>query len=135
MTKPLLVGIANPYAERPSFAEALYPAPEGSTGYRLWQMIHDVSGMSQSDYLERFARTNLDEPALRQMAADADVILPLGETVWAHFGLSRKSRPFDWVIQGDKRFAYVPHPSKRNLWYNSAENRRLVGEFLVSLVD
>jgi hypothetical protein len=134
LARPLLVGQSNPYVRMDKFAEALYPAPEGCTGHRLWRMINEVSGMSRQEYVEKFARTNLDESDLKEKVTAADVIVLLGRVAWGHFRLPAKVRPLDGIYRGDKHFALVPHPSGRNLWYNDPANRRAVGEFLSALV-
>ena len=54
MSKPMLVGEANPYGGDPAYA--LYPVPEGSAGERLCCMI---LGMYRKDYLREFDRVNL----------------------------------------------------------------------------
>ena len=55
--KPILIGMNNPISTRPG--HELYPAPEGCTGHRLWQMLHARTGASRLMYLECFERRNL----------------------------------------------------------------------------
>jgi hypothetical protein len=133
MPRPLLVGMTNPYVRMDKFTEALYPAPEGCTGWRLWQMISEVSGISRDQYVEKFSRTNLDEPDLDEKVEASTVIIPLGRVAWGHFRLPAKARPLTGIHRSGKKFVLVPHPSGRNLWYNDPANRRAVGEFLSAL--
>lgn len=55
--KPILIGMNNPISTRPG--HELYPAPEGCTGHRLWQMLNARTGASRLAYLECFERRNL----------------------------------------------------------------------------
>ncbi len=57
MSKPLLIGMNNPLSQRDG--HALYPAPEGCTGHRLWAMLNSRTGASRLQYLECFDRRNL----------------------------------------------------------------------------
>lgn len=132
--KPLLLGMNNPLSDDPGFD--LYPYPEGSTGWRLWQMLPE--GTTRKHYLESFDRRNLlrarawDSRAAR---AAAEVILPelsgrlvivLGTQVRIALGLTA-SEPLAYhpIVRGAQEFAWValPHPSGRNFWYNDPVNR------------
>jgi hypothetical protein len=55
--RPVLVGMNNPISMR--LEHALYPWPKSCTGYRLWQMLNESSGVSKREYLEAFERVNL----------------------------------------------------------------------------
>lgn len=53
----MLVGMQNPWSTDPR--HALFPAPPGCTGERLWRALEDVGGHTRGDYLRAFERRNL----------------------------------------------------------------------------
>jgi len=153
MGRPIIVGMNNPLSMRPE--HALYPAPRGCAGHRLWSVLHDACGASRSDYLRAFERVNLvtgewSSPAA-QMAASA--MLPrlasrrvalLGTEVWRAFELDAGAEvlscsSIDVVLSivprhvEMVRFYRVPHPSGRNRWFNDPINRAAVGRLLGDL--
>jgi hypothetical protein len=125
----VLVGESNLYGADPNYA--LYPSPDQSAGYRLAVLI---LGMSQTAYLETFARTNLcpDKWSMRQARFNADKLLSrftnfvlLGSKVSAAFNVNFK--PFTCQFYGEDqldgsdprhaRMLVLPHPSGRcRLW-------------------
>src|ERR1017187_2411434 len=70
--KTIIVGMNNPLGAHP--AHELYPAPERSTGHRLWRMLHEVSGATRVEYRDGFDRRNLvvGEWSAAQAAEGAD---------------------------------------------------------------
>jgi hypothetical protein len=105
------VGEANPYGDDPYFA--LYPAPDGCSGYRLCCLI---LRMRISDYLREFERVNLcwrdwDAKEARQRALELSIIprpkILLGAKVAKSFGFT-PFRPFELV---DDKVVVLPHPS------------------------
>lgn len=112
MTKPLLVGEANPYGGDPDFA--LYPAPDGCSGHRLCTLILK---MRRADYLREFERVNLCPykwymREARERAADlrtwrGPLILLGAKVAWA-FGFD----PFvPFTISDGGKTLVLPHPS------------------------
>ena len=55
MSRPLLVGLHNPLSPEPKYA--LYPRPEGCTGWRLLRMLGPA--FTERDYLRAFDRVDL----------------------------------------------------------------------------
>ncbi len=107
----VLVGESNPYGADPHYA--LYPAPDGSAGQRLCQVI---LGLSRKRYLECFDRVNLcraqwrireaREAAGRLIHARRRVVA-LGSKVCSAFGI-----PFEpFSLHDDGRILCLPHPS------------------------
>lgn len=146
--RPLLIGMNNPLSMEPEYA--LYPAPEGCTGYRLWQMLDQavVNGVLRATYIKVFERTNLvvgpwsarlarvnaGEMMRRGLGADRPVLL-LGSDVWRAFRLPADVLPCESTQPYPRGPVLwrVPHPSGRNLWYNDPDNRRRVGQLLARL--
>jgi hypothetical protein len=136
----MILGMNNPLSADPR--HALFPHPPGCAGHRLWRMLHEVSGCPKSAYVSGFDRRNLVSgywtKASAAQAADAfapppsGVILVLGQQVARALGLAPlllSPQP-----RGGATFRVVPHPSGRNLWYNVAEHRVVVGLLLEELI-
>ncbi len=131
---PVLVGMVNPISTRPE--HALYPAPEGCTGHRIFQMLKSrVPEVTTRDYLRVFRRVNLcvgewSPMAARRRAADlieeasgeTTTMVLLGREVQRVFGLATGPdilpRYGEELFAGSTVFRRLPHPSGRNLWYN-----------------
>lgn len=158
--KPILMGQNNPLSTRSG--HELYPAPDGCSGHRLWQMLNERTGASRRAYLDSFDRRNLvvartyDRTHARARAYElmcelrdsGRTIVLLGQEVRAAFDFVLKSAaPFQL---GDKpiglppliihpqeaggcTWRQIPHPSGRNLWYNDPENRKVVELLLEEL--
>lgn len=109
--KPILVGMNNPISTRPG--HELYPAPEGCTGHRLWQMLHARTGASRVQYLDSFERRNLvrgrewDRVAARARAYEVvqelrdsgRTVVLLGQSVREAFDYVLKNNGLDtWAI-------------------------------------
>lgn len=142
--KPVLVGMNNPYSSRPE--AALLPAPSGCAGWRLWRMVHDVSGVSRAEYCRTFDRRNLintqwwDPLAARERgealwrALEGHTVVVLGQATLASMWLPRPLELL-WSVSGGVRWCYAPHPSGLNRWYNNPVNRAAVGMRLESLLE
>lgn len=129
--RPLLVGESNPRGADARFA--LWPAPEGCSGWRLCRLL----GLTSEDYLARFARANLltgggewDARAAREEAdrrlddpAGHGELVLLGRRVQAAFRLSSSVEPVRRLTTNFGRAAgpfgagrawrvvVLPHPS------------------------
>lgn len=138
--KPILLGTVNPYDADPRVA--LFPAPERSAGYRLWRMLHEVSGAWRWDYVHGFDRRNLVagewSTAAARAAAESftapagSTIVLLGSEVARAFG--HAPRPIHPYEAGGCVWRQVPHPSGRNTFYNEPEHRLVVGLLLEELL-
>ncbi len=110
--RPLIVGEVNPYGSDPAYA--LFPLPEGASGYRLRKIL----GMSDREYLRAFDRANLctgrwsaeaaRAEAERIRQEDRPAVVLLGRKVAAAFGYADHV-PFSRI----GRFVLLPHPSGR----------------------
>lgn len=124
----------------------LFPYPEGCTGHRLWKMLQErLPHVSRRDYLETFDRRNLvcgrhfSRPLARaeaerisaEMWGGGRTIVLLGEDVRRAFGHPRL------IVEpqniGGAVWRQLPHPSGRNLWYNSPSHRKMAGLLLEEL--
>lgn len=144
--KPVLIAMNNPHSDDPR--HALYPAPQGTAGYRLWQMLAEVRpGVTRVSYRDAFDRRNLvldrvwDSASARGAAALLDfppgtVVVVLGDEVRRALGL----RPClihptaDLGLEGVYT-RQLPHPSGRCRWYNHPTHRLLAGLLLAELYD
>lgn len=137
--RPLLLGECNPYGPDPEFA--LWPAPEGCSGWRLCRVI---LGLEPDDYLGKFDRANLLEgekwsaPHARAAAHKIrerghTALVLLGAKVQSAFGYSGRE-PFSREREGSRALFFMPHPSGRCLAWNDFTNivraRDLVGAAL-----
>lgn len=111
-----LIGENNPYGPDPEFA--LYPAPDGCSGWRLCRRILQ---MDRTAYLGAFERRNLlsqlkwSAPAARAAAmaimdeaTSGDPFILCGAKVAAAFGLPFE--PFK-IFGTTRRVLVIPHPS------------------------
>lgn len=144
--KPVLIGMNNPLSTRDGFQ--LYPSPEGCTGHRLWKMLQErLPHVSRQSYLNTFERINLvtgrawSRPEGRAEAerlfarfwGTGRVIVLLGEDVRRSFGHPRLLlKP---QVIGGATWRQLPHPSGRNLWYNSPHHRKMAGLLLEELYE
>lgn len=145
--RPVLLGLDNPHSRRPD--HALYPAPVGSAGYRLWVMLRALEPtLRRTHYASRFDRRNLcDYPApLRQSylrerfvaledGLGGRTVVGLGVRVRDAMGLRGQPACTLHRLSGSSVLlaGWIPHPSGRNRWYNNPDNRRTVAEFLLGL--
>lgn len=140
--RPILLAMNNPYSDDPR--HALYPHPVGSAGHRLWQMLRArVPTVTRHSYIRDFDRRNLVQArqwsalAARQAAdslvasVQGRVVLVLGSDVRNILGL--EPQLVHPIEDRGVTWRQLPHPSGRNLWYNSAENREVAGMLLEEL--
>jgi hypothetical protein len=140
--KTIIIGMNNPLSTDPRYA--LFPAPEGCAGHRLWQMLQLAApDLVRMDYINGFERMNLvtgpwsgragrDSAAelLRSGRLHSRRVILLGTEVWRAFSLPITVPACGTHVAGTTEFTRVPHPSGRNLWYNDINNRRRVGRLL-----
>ncbi len=143
-TRPVLLGMNNPYGSSPRMA--LYPHPAKSAGARLWRF----SGLDRDVYLERFDRRNVltgewsmarareVAPALREELAGRRVVL-LGAPVNSVMrgGTEHElAPPFRWTPDGHGGWmAKVPHPSGLNHFFNDPLHQHLLAIFMEELLQ
>lgn len=143
-TRPVLIGMNNPVSSNPE--HALYPYPPGCTGHRLLEMLQSrMPDVGRREYLGRFDRRNLvphktwsasiaakhaDELFVTFFGTGRTIVLLGNDTVKA-FNIPRLL--IHPQIVGGATWRQIPHPSGRNLWYNSETNRALVAALLEDL--
>lgn len=141
--KPVLIGMNNPVSSVDGYQ--LYPAPEGCTGHRIWQMLHERLQVSRTAYIDAFERRNLVtgvrfDRALAKQEADrlfalfwgsGRTIVLFGSEVRVAFGHPRLLVEPQTI--GGCTWRQVPHPSGRNLWYNDPDHKKMVGVLLEEL--
>lgn len=142
--KPILLGMNNPLSDDPDYD--LYPYPEGCAGWRLWQML--PAGTTHRQYLDAFERRNLlrarawnaraAREAARELAPvlDGRLVVLLGTEVRAALGLPRVEPLSRGACElEDAHFEYIamPHPSGRNLWFNTQANLEAARAMLLEL--
>lgn len=134
--KPLLIGESNPYGGNPE--HALFPWPEGCSG---WRLCHRVLDLDPVYYLEAFDRANLivgdtwSIPAARTAAAALthDRRILLGAKVAAAHG--KPFAPFASAAGEGWRGFIWPHPSGRNARLWTIEAMRTARQQLALLRD
>lgn len=135
----------NPQSSDPR--HALYPAPSGCTGHRLWKF----SQLSQDVYLEAFERRNVLDgrawsiPEARKVQAGlraeflGRTVVVLGAPVNSIMrgGTPHElAGPFVWTPDGAGGWmAKVPHPSGLNQFFNDPLHRELLAVFMGELVE
>lgn len=135
----IFLGLYNPHSDDPR--EALSPRPKGASGWRLWKVLNDASGMTEREYESKFRRYNLltgsprGEPsaaaqAFLKLVPPGSRVVALGDRVRSAVGIDK--RTFEWQERGEHRFAFPPHPSGLNRFYNDPASRRRAAEFLLS---
>jgi hypothetical protein len=111
--KPILCGMNNPLSTRPG--HELYPAPEGCTGHRLWQMLHARTGASRLQYLEAFERRNLvrglEWNRLAARARAHEIVCELRDSGRVVVLLGQSVREaFDYVLKDENKFVISTGP-------------------------
>lgn len=124
--RPLLIGELNPH-RLTGHRFDLYPYPPHCSGGRLCKAL----GLDPEDYLRRTARTNLCQGTWSKAAAaerareifeSTSALYPmvfLGSRVCQAFRIP--FAPFSWSTLDDRLVITLPHPSGRNLMWNSHE--------------
>lgn len=136
----------NPVSSEPK--HALFPHPPGCTGHRLYEMLKSrVPDITMSKYLARFDRRNVvsmrvfDKQSALEGARKLDTeffgsrrtVVLLGADTATAFGFPRLLIHPQMI--GGYTVRQIPHPSGRNLWYNSEENKMLVSMLLEDLYN
>lgn len=136
----------NPISSDPQ--HALFPYPPGCTGHRLLTMLQSrVPDVTRREYLAHFDRRNVVSAKAftmgmaREGAGKLDqeffgsgrTIVLLGAETVAAFAIPRLL--IHPQIIGGSTWRQIPHPSGRNTWYNSEENRTLVSMLLEGLYN
>lgn len=132
MRKPLLLGLDNPHSDDPR--AALLPRPAGSAGWRLFKL----SKMTWSQYRRAFDRANVVDVVDQSDVWRDRTVLVMGREAWRVLQLPvGKSRLFDrfFTPDGRTKFILIPHPSGRNHFYNTSQNRHRVTRLLRRLAD
>lgn len=128
---PVILGMNNPHSERPDLA--LWPAPVGCAGWRLWQLLRRRRPTaSRSEYCKAFDRRNLcmgswsrrdAARAARTMAESGEfagrTVLLLGEEVRAAFGVRKLY--VEPQESGGVVYRQLPHPSGLCRYYNDPD--------------
>lgn len=138
----ILIAMNNPISSRPE--HALFPAPAGSSGHRLFRMVAARTEINRAQYTHGFRRMNLwpetawDKKAA--MAAGPDVwaalsrehsrVLVFGVEVRKALGMPDDTPEAMWCTRDGVRWAWLPHPSGRCHWYNEPNNK-LAAELLL----
>lgn len=138
--RPILLGMNNPQGNPP-----LWPAPVGSSGWRLWRMMDNIRPITQEQYIEAFDRRNILSTLVWDPAAASaavDLLLPellgrrvvmLGREV-SH--LCRRGTPawlHPYVDIENTTWYNIPHPSGRVREYNDPEMVLRVGQLLLEI--
>ena len=146
--KPLLIGQApgpNTDPTRP-----LYPLPRSSAGGRLAEfmglepklynsifdkvnLLNEFPGRGKRDDKFPLRDAMIAASAMRPLLKGRDVIL-IGRNVALAFGLQLEFHTWTDMFTPANWIAVVPHPSGRNHWYNSPENRVIAREFWKTLL-
>lgn len=101
--------------------------------------------VSRRDYLDTFERRNLvtgrqwsaklgkqeAERTFAELWGSGRTVILLGEDVRRSFGHPRLL--LEPQLIGGVTWRQIPHPSGRNLWYNSSNHRKMVGLLLEEL--
>lgn len=132
----------NPLNSDPRYA--LFPAPTGSTGYRIWEMLHSKDpSIFRKDYIDGFERVNLvDDRVWNSFVAESNAsrlpsryagrtIVVFGEECRRAIGLPKML--IHPVEQHGVTWRQLPHPSGRNLWFNDPECYDLAASLLHEL--
>lgn len=128
MTKPILVGEANPYGGSPEFA--LWPDPPNCSG---WRLCHRIFNMQTTEYLRAFDRVNLcphrwSMPMARDRAHHIKAtmggpLILLGSKVCSGFDIAFQPFTVQTSILGpDREVLILPHPSGRSTAWNDPKN-------------
>lgn len=144
MCKLHIVGMCHP--QHADDERALWPAPVGVAGWRLWRMAHERTGVTRWQWICGTERTNLctltwDRGLAIERARalvprlEGHTALLLGIDVVAAFRAIVDApllRPLE-PLPGRPWFD-IPHPSGLNRWYNDAAHRVATELLLEDLV-
>lgn len=144
--RPVLVGMNNPVSSAPE--HALFPYPQGCTGWRAWQLLRAAAGeVTRRQYLDAFERVNVlpgrqwDRHAARLAGPPIRDRLVLDRRAFVALGAATRealntplTEPGEWrdYLTG-ARCTWLPHPSGRNRWYNDPWNAGAAARVLAEL--
>lgn len=144
--RPVLVGMNNPLSSDPRYALAAFP--QGVTGHRIYQMLHERTGCTRAAYMRAFDRRNAltarrwDVNEARRESGDlmsrlaGRRVCVLGRDTLNALYLRGTVRPLEWQEHDQgAQWCYMPHPSGLNLWYNDEVNKIAVGMRLEQLYE
>jgi hypothetical protein len=135
--KPILLGLDNLRSGNSAFA--LWPAPNGCTGHRLWQMLNAVDpSRTDLDYIDDFDRRNVKD-GFDAAAAQGRTVVVLGDEVRKTLS-AQLSAPIQKVLIHPQvidgvTWRLIPHASGRCVHYNDPTVRLLVGFLLADLLE
>ena len=146
--KPVVIGMNNPYSNDPRYA--LYPHPQKSAGYRLYDMLRQAAYrenmmVSLVNYVDRFDRFNLvtgEEWNVKEAALGAQSLLGTlqdrkvvicGKAVAKAFDLKQPDFSLQKKHQHGFDYWVIPHPSGLCREYNDPFTVRRVGDLLLAL--
>ena len=146
----LFVGLDNPQSHDPRYA--LFPRPSGCAGHRLFEMMMEVDKHFDRAQYVAIPKTNLFPIGMCPTAQKKDWLEMAGSLVKAQLAGQAKNvvlfgndvrdaifhsditqpKAMEWIQFGtdNTRYAWVPHPSGRNHYYNDTRRRRKVARFL-----
>jgi hypothetical protein len=138
--RPYILGLNNPQGHT-----AFYTQPPGCSGHRLWQMVHEVNGIGEKEWLHVTQRNNLlSETTLHRdyksaarrrgqylgpLIANRTVVLVGADVAQA---MDHDYPPFIW--DPNKDWIAIPHPSGSNLFYNNPIHRLATGILLADIL-
>jgi len=149
----LIVGLDNPQSSDPRYA--LFPHPSGCAGHRLMNMMMEVSDSLTRRMYIAVPKSNLfpcgriptkGRKGHMTVAAavlvaslsgtDKKVVLLGNEVRNAVLGESfgKKWPPAKFAVMHGGNYAWIPHPSGRNPYYNNERKRKKIGRFLCKMV-
>jgi hypothetical protein len=136
LVKVVLLGMNSPTSEVLGFVN------KGGAGARLLEL----TGLDEEEYIRKYQRINLlsskswsaslaKKKAFRmKRLLRGRTVVVLGKGVWSALGLPE----IEWLgvhCEGKTTWALIPHPSGKNHFYNSGENKKLVRRFLKDVSD
>ena len=142
--RPALLGMNNPISSDQRLA--LWPAPEGCTGWRIWKMLNERTGATRSQYTKRFLRLNAcsdrvwSRPSRERVAElltqlRGHEVVVFGESVRRALGIPKELMLPHRDEVHDITWRQLPHPSGRCLWYNDDLNSALASKLLADLYN
>ena len=136
MSRAIIIGMNNPLSEDPR--AALMAHPVNSSGWRLWKMFQEVTGLPRNAYMTGFERVNLlDSRDWDPIGARTKVeglwsgwvgrtVIVCGRQVQRVLWLQARAT-LAYSVSHGVRWCYIPHPSGLTHDYNDPRMRLAVG--------